>query len=327
MYRRLRRMSILAIAVAGIAAGSFSSAAGAADYPDKPLRLIVPFGPGSVTDILARIVGSKLSVALGQSVVVENKAGAGGNIGAAQVAAAPADGYTLLLGPASTNAINPSLYKNLPFDPLRDFAPITNVASVANVLVVHPDVPARSVGELIDLLKKNDYSYASGGAGGSQHLSAELFKAMSATKAEHIAYKGGAAALTDLLSGRVQLMFCNLPVCLPHIQSGKLRALGVTSATRSRLQPDVPTIAESGLKGYVVDGWFGLFVPAAVPGEIKDRLNREVVKILSTDEVRKLLLAQGAEPVANSRQEFGAFVAAEHAKWGKLIREAGIAVE
>lgn len=326
MFCRIRRCSIVAMAVAATAIAT-GSLAQAADYPDKPIRLVVPFGPGSVTDLLARIVGNKLSIALGQPVVVENKAGAGGNIGAAQAASAPADGYTLLLGPASTNAINPSLYKNLSFDPLRDFAPITHVASVANVLVVHPDVPANSVSELTALLKKKDYSYASGGAGGSQHLSAELFKSMSETKIEHIAYKGGAAALTDLLSGRVEIMFCNLPVCLPHIQSGKLRALAVTSATRSQLLPQVPTMDEGGIKGYVVDGWFGLFAPAAVPKEIQQQLNREVVAILNTPEVQKLMLAQGAEPVANSQEAFASFVAAEHAKWAKVIRDAGISQE
>ena len=298
----------------------------AQQYPNRPVRVVVPFPPGGGTDVVARLVIHKLAEAMGANFLVDNRSGAGGMLGTEVVARAAPDGYTLGIVSGS-HAINPSLYKNLSFDPLRDFAPITNVASVANVLVVHPDVPARTVKELIGLLETKDFSYASGGAGGSQHMSAELFKAMSATKAEHIAYKGGAAALTDLLSGRVQLMFCNLPVCLPHIQSGKLRALGVTSAARSRLLPEVPTIDEAGLKGYVVDGWFGLFVPAAVPAAIQDRLNREVVKILNTEEVRKLLLAQGAEPVANSQKDFAAFVAAEHARWGKLIREAGISVD
>jgi tripartite-type tricarboxylate transporter receptor subunit TctC len=324
---KLRRLGLAAMVAAAGTIVMPGALAQAPAYPDKPIRLIVPFGPGSVTDTLARIVAARLSSSFGQPVVVENKAGAGGNIGAAQAASAPPDGHTLLLGPASTNAINPSLYKNLSFDPLRDFAPITNVASVANVLVVHPDVPARSVRELIAVLGKEDYSYASGGAGGSQHLSAELFKSLSGTRMQHIAYKGGAAALTDLLSGRVQLMFCNLPVCLPHIRSGKLRALAVTSASRSQLLPEVPTVAEAGLPDYVVDGWFGLFAPAAVPAAILDRLNREVVQILKNEEVRQQLLAQGAEPIANSRQDFAAFVRAEHDKWAKVIREGGIAIE
>jgi tripartite-type tricarboxylate transporter receptor subunit TctC len=322
---RLSLSTLFALAI-GIVAQS-SATAQTADYPTRPIHLVVPFGAGSVTDILARIVADKLGTALGQPVVVDNKPGAGGNIGAADVAAAPPDGYQLLMGAVSTNAINPSLYKNLKFDPLRDFAPITHVATVTNVLVVPASVPARSVGELVALMKAGKMSYASGGAGGAQHLSAELFKSMTGADALHVPYKGGSAALTDLLSGRVQMMFCNLPVCLPHIKTGKLVALAVTSTDRSVLLPQIPTVAEVGLAGCGVDGWFGLFAPRNVPAAIQARLNREVTTILRRDDVRQLLLNQGAEPVADTQQAFASFVKSESDKWGRVIRELHITLE
>lgn len=301
--------------------------ANASAYPAKPIRIVVPFGAGSVTDTLARVVGNKLGEAWSQPVVVDNRAGADGNIGTGFVAAADPDGYTLLFGAASTNAVNPSLHGNLKFNAIRDFVPVANVASVPNVLVVHPGVPARNVKDLIELLRKNSYAYASGGAGGSQHLSAELFKTMSKTDMLHVPYKGGAPALTDLLSGRVQLMFCNLPLCLQQIRAGKLVALGVTSAKRTPLLPDVPTIAEAGVPGYVVDGWFGLFAPKGVPEAIVKRLNAEVDRILQEPDVRKQLLDQGAVPNAGSAQQFARFVRAEHDRWATVIRQANIKVD
>jgi len=322
-FLQLVRAGVAALAVMGVGA-----TAHAGSYPDKPLRLIVPFGPGSVTDQLARITADKLGKALGQTVVVENKAGAGGNIGAGYVADAPADGYTLLLGPASTNAVNPSLYHNLKYDPMKDFVPISNVASVTNVLVVPAEVPVRTAQELIDQLKQGaTYSYASGGAGGTQHLAAELFKSMSGTEMLHVPYKGGGAALADLLSNRVQVMFCNLPVCLPHIKAGKLKALGVSSASRSEQLPEVPTIAESGLPGYEVEGWFGLFAPTGTPDEVVARLNAEMTKMLNTPEVRELILAQGATAEPGSQQDFARFVQGEHDKWARVIKQAGITLE
>jgi tripartite-type tricarboxylate transporter receptor subunit TctC len=306
-----------------MAAGSNAQAA----YPDHPLKLIVPFGAGSVTDQLARLLASNLSQRLGQSIVVENKPGAGGNIGAAYVAASPADGYTLLMGAASTNAINPSLYKHLNFDPMKDFVPVANMASVANVLVVNPEVKARSVKELIAELKKSSFSFASGGAGGSQHLSAELFKTMSGTDMVHVPYKGGSEPLPDLMSNRVQLMFCNLPVCLPHIKSGKLIALGVTSAQRSSLLPDVPTIAEAGLPGYSVDGWFALFAPAKLPADILAKLHDATEDILRTPAVADQIRTLGAEPNLSTQPQFAQFVQNEHDKWAKVIKEANISLD
>ncbi|NMM78179.1 tripartite tricarboxylate transporter substrate binding protein [Acidovorax sp. SRB_24] len=318
------RRALLAAALLGAVAHT-GVAQAQATYPSKPVQIVVPFAAGSVTDLLARIVAQRLAEALGQPVVIDNKAGADGNIGAAYAAAAAPDGYTLMMGAASTNAINPSLHKNLRFDAMRDFAPITNVAAMPNVLVVGPQVPARSVKDFIDAAKTDKYSFASSGAGGSMHLSGELFKNMAQIPDFlHVPYKGGSAPVTDVMGGRVSAMFCNLPLCLPHIRSGKLTALGVTSTKRSPLLPDVPTIAQAGVPGYDVEGWFGLFAPAGVPKPILTRLNQEVVRILQEPKVRELLLAQGAEPIGDSPEAFGAFVKKEHDRWAKAIRAAGI---
>lgn len=315
-----------ALCLVGSAGTAFAQAP--VSYPGKPIQIVVPFGAGSVTDILARIVAQRLGEALGQSIVVDNKAGADGNIGAAFAAAAPADGYTLLMGAASTNAINPSLHKNLRYDPLRDFAPITNVATVPNVLVVGPQIPARSVKEFIEAARTQKLTFASSGAGGSMHLSGELFKISTRTPdLLHIPYKGGSAPVTDVMGGRVSAMFCNLPLCLQHIRSGKLIALGVTSPRRSPLLPQVPTIAEAGVPGFAVEGWFGLFAPAAVPKPIIQRLNAEVVKILSDSKVKEQLLAQGAEPAPSSSEEFSAFVQSEHDRWARIIQSANITLQ
>lgn len=320
------RHAVLALVMTGAVMG-LPAAQAQSSWPDRPIRLVVPFGPGSVTDQLARTIATGLSPALGQTVVVENKAGAGGNIGAGQVAHSAPDGYTLLMGAASTNAVNPSLYKNLNFDPMADLVPVANVAAVTNVLVVNPEVPARSVTELIALLKREDYTYASGGAGGSQHLAAELFKSMSGTDMLHVPYKGGSEPLPDLMSNRVQVMFCNLPICLPHIQSGKLVALGVTSMQRATQLPDVPTISESGLPGYEVDGWFGLFAPANVPQDIIRRLNEQVQDVLKNPETNASIQRVGAEPKLGSQEGFAEFVRSEHDKWKKVIADAGIRIE
>lgn len=305
---------------------SVASAQAADKYPERSVTMIVPFGPGSVTDLLARIAANGLSESLGQSFVVHNKAGAGGNIGAAEVAAAAPDGYTLLVGPTSTNAVNPSLFKNIKFG-IEDFTPISNIAKVPNVLVVHPDVPAKSVSEFIELAKKRELTYASTGNGGSMHLSGELFSNLSGIKMLHVPYKGGGDALADLLPGRIDAMFCNLPLCLPHIESGKLRALGVTSTQASPLLPEVGPIADQGLPGYEVTGWFGLFAPAGVDPQIIEKLNKGLLATLDDEEVKRQLLAQGAEPDGSSPEDFDKFVRAEHDKWAKVIQEAGITLE
>ncbi len=322
----MRRLILGATACVLAAAGP--SMAQPAAWPARTITIVVPFGAGSVTDQLARIVGQNLSESLGLPVVIENKAGADGNIGAAYVAGATPDGYTLLMGAASTNAINPSLHKNLRFNPLRDFAPITNIAAVPNVLVVGPSVKARSVKDFIQAARTEKYSYASSGAGGSMHLSGELFKVMTKTPDMlHIPFKGGSAPVTEVMAGRISAMFCNLPLCLQHIKAGKLTALGVTSPRRTPLLPDVPTIAEAGVPGYEVEGWFGFFAPAAVPKPIIDRLNKEVVAMLKNPAVKEKLLAQGAEPVGGTPEEFAAFVKKEHDRWARIIAEAGISLQ
>jgi tripartite-type tricarboxylate transporter receptor subunit TctC len=297
-------------------------------YPVRPVTIVAPFAPGSTIDILARIVARKLSESLGQNFIVENRAGADGNIGTAYVAAAKPDGYILLLGATSTNAVNPTLHRNLKFDASKSFVPISSLASVANVLVVGPGSPANSVKEFIDLASRQNLSYASGGAGGSMHLAGELFKSMTGTdKLLHVPYKGGGPALNDLLGGQVDAMFCNLPVCLPQIKAGRLKALGVTSLKRSPLLPGVPTLAESGVPGYLVEGWYGLFGPLGMLAPIVQKLNAATVKLLQDPKVVELLLAQGATALGDTPEAFGAFVQREHDRWAEVIRRAGITAD
>lgn len=317
-----------AVLVTALVAATLSAPA-AASYPTKPIQLIVPFGAGGVTDMLARIVANELTNRLGQSVVVENRTGAGGNIGAGVAARAKADGYTLLVGAASTNAINPSLFKDMQFDPLKDFAPITNLASVDNLLIAGPEVPEKNIKELVARKSDLPYRYASTGAGGTQHLSGELFNVLFGTDLIHVPYKGTSPALQDVIGGRVELFFCNLPACLPYVKDGRLRALGITSKDRSPLLPEVPTIAEAagGDSGYVVQGWFGLFAPAAVPQEILDQLNKTVVEILNDPKVKQSMLAQGAVPQPMSREAFTQFVKHEHDRWAEIVKKANITLE
>lgn len=296
-------------------------------YPDKPITMVVPFAPGTLTDILARILANKLAESLGQPVIAENKAGADGNIGANFLMAAPANGYTLMVGPTSIGAINVTLHKNARYDPQRDFVAITNIATVTNVLVVSPDVPAKSVQELLALLKTKGLSFGSSGAGGSMHLSGEMFKSMAHADMIHIPYKSSPAVVNDVIGGRVDMMFCNLPICLPLIRSGKLTALGVTSTTRSALLPDVPTISEAGLTGYEVEGWFGLYAPKGTPPEVVARLNAAAVKILQDPDVKGRLLAQGAVTVGDSSEHFDQFARQERVKWARIIQDAKIELE
>jgi tripartite-type tricarboxylate transporter receptor subunit TctC len=291
------------------------------------VRLLVPFGAGSTTDLLGRLVAQRLGERLSQTVVVENRPGAGGNIGTEAAARAAPDGQTLLMGAASTNAINPSLYRNLRVDPIRDFAPVALVASVTNVLVVPPSLPVATVAELIALGRTRPLSFASGGAGGSIHLSGELFRNLAGLEMVHVPYNGGAAALPDLLAGRVELMFDGLPTSLPHIRAGRLRVLGVTSARRSPLLPEVPTIAEAGLPGYESEGWFGLFAPSATPATVLARLEQEIRLMLTDPAVAAQLQAQGARPGDKFGPAFGDFVRAERDKWAAVIRTAGITLD
>ncbi len=306
-----------------------ASVAFAQGYPSKPVRMVVPFPPGGTTDILARAVGQKLSEAWGQQVVIDNRPGAGGNIGTDIVAKAPADGYTLLMGTVGTHAINASLYAKLPFDPIKDFAPVALVASVPNVLVVNATIPATSVKELIALAKSKpgQLNFASSGNGTSIHLSGELFKSMTGTSILHIPYKGSSPALTDLIGGQTNMMFDNLPSSMGHIKSGKLRALAVTSAKRSPALPDVPTIAEAGVAGYEASSWFGVLAPAGTPKEIVAKINADIVKALGVPEIKERLSSQGAEPVGNTPEQFAAYIGTELVKWAKVVKDSGAKIE
>ena len=306
-----------------------ASAADAQSWPTKPVRMVIPFPPGGTTDILGRVAAQKLSEAIGQQVVPDNRPGASGNIGTEQVAKAQPDGYTLLTAPGSTLTIHPSLYAKLGFDPLKDFAPVTILAGVPNLLVVHPSLPVRNVKELIAIAKAkpDQLNYASTGAGQSTHLSMELFKNMAGVKIVHVPYKGSAPAVTDLLGGHVPMMFDNMPSALPHVKAGKLRALGVSTAKRSATAPDVPTVAESGLPGFDVTVWFAVLAPAATPREIIERANRILVKALQASDVRERLASQGAEPVGNTPEQVTAQMKTDLAKWAKVIKAADIKIE
>ena len=306
-----------------------AAAAAAQDYPSKPIRFIVPFPPGGGNDTMARTVGQKLTEAFGQQVVIDNRAGAGGIIGADMAAHSAPDGYTLFLGGVGSHGTNPNLNAKLPYDPVRDFAPISLIASAPMVVVVHPSVPAKSLGELIKLAKAKPgtLNFASNGTGGSSHLAAELFKMMAGVDIVHVPYKGLAPALIDLLSGQVQLMFSSTVAIIPQVRSGKLRALATTGARRLPALPDIPTAAEAGVAGCETGSWYGVLAPAGTPRAIIDKLNREIVKITQMPDVRERLAAEGAEPAGNSPEEFAAYIKRELARWNKVIKQARIRLE
>lgn len=307
---------------AALIALSAPPAVTAADYPQRPIRLLIPFAAGGGADVLARALSDKLAGALGTSVVVDNRPGAGGTLGTALVANAKPDGYTLLFTSASY-VFNPSLYRDLPFDPLKDFKPVTNFASTPHVLVVHPSLPVKSVKALLALARKRpgEIYFSSGGRGSSIHLASALFVYMAKINLVHVPYKGGGPAMLALISGEAQIMLPGVQPALPHVKSGLMRALGVSTQKRSPVLPDVPTIDEAGLPGYVKEPWFGLFAPAGVPESIIARLHQAAVKILKDPDIEKRLAAEGSVAVGNSPAEFDAFVRSEIAKWGKLIRE------
>ena len=317
------------IALLAVALSLSGPVAHAQTWPTKPIHWIVPFAPGGTTDILARTVGEKLSASLGVPVIVENKPGAGGAVGATYTAKAPPDGYTIMGGTISTHAINASLYKDLPYDPVKDFVPITLIARVPNMLVVNPSIPAKNVAELIALLKKNPgkYTFASSGNGTSQHLSGELFKSMAGVDMQHIPYKGSPPALQDVVGGQVTMTFDNITTAWPLAKNGNLRALAVTTARRSAIAPDVPTMAESGLPGYEIGSWQGAFAPAGTPPEIVKRLNAEIVRILNLPEVKEKLLGLGADPVGNTPEQFAALVKSEVVKWADVVKTSGAKVD
>ncbi len=322
-----KRRGFLQWSAAALAAQALP--ASAQRYPDHALRLVVPFPAGGPTDIVARPLAVKLGEALGQAVIVDNRGGAGGNVGAELVARASADGYTLLMGTVGTQAINVSLYKHLPFDPARDFVAIAQVASAPVLLVANPKLPANSVKELIALARKKPgaLNYGSAGSGSPGHLSGELFKSMTKVDITHIPYKGSAPAVSDLISGQIQLMFDPIQSPLPHVRSGALKALGVSSASRSPLLPDVPTIAEAGVPGYETTAWWGIFAPAQLPPAIVDRLHAEIDRIVHSDFYHQQLVPLGAEPVSGSAAAFAAFVKGETAKWGQVVKMSGATID
>ncbi|OZI60248.1 tripartite tricarboxylate transporter substrate binding protein [Bordetella genomosp. 11] len=302
---------------------------GAAGFPDRPVKLIVPFPPGGGTDILARPLAQKLGERWKQPVVIENRAGAGGNIGTEAAARASADGYTIILGTVGTHAINQSLYRNLSYDATKDFTAITLVANTPNVLVLNPGVPARSVAELIALAKARPgtLNYASPGNGTPPHLAAEIFKSMAGVSITHVPYKGSAPAMTDLLGGQVQMMIANAPVVLPYIKSGKLVALASTGATRPAMLRDIPTLSESGLKGYEADTWYGLFAPAGTPPDVVRKLNADVVAVLKLPDIQAFFAEQGAEVIGDSTSDANAKVRSEVGKWRDVIRSIGLTMD
>ena len=322
------RIARLAAAAACLILTAATANAQAQAYPSKPIRWIVPFPPGGSTDILARVVGQKLTESWGQQVIVENRGGAGGTLGAAEAARSPADGYTLLMG-AIHHTIATSVYPKLPYDFQKDFAPITVVAIVPNVLVVNPSVPAKSTKELIAYAKANPgkLTYGSAGMGTAHHLIGELFNLRAGVEIVHVPYKGSAPAVADLIGGQVSMMYDTVASCLPHVKSGKLRPLAVATAKRSSALPDVPTIAESALPGFEVTTWFGALAPAKTPPEIVAKLNAEMVKILAMPDVRKRLLEAGAEPVGNTPGEMAAQIKRETEEFGKIVKQAKITAE
>ena len=300
----------------------------AQSFPSKPIKVLVPFPAGGTVDFFARTLAPKLSEALGQTVLVENRPGAGGNIATEAVAKAAPDGYTLLMG-SEIVAINTSLYSKLNYDPLKDLAPIVLVGTVPNILIVNPAVPANNVKELIALGKNKsaNLSYASTGQGTSTHLSTELFKNMTGMEAVHVPYKGGPPAIADLLGGQVNMMFINMPTGIAHVRSGKVKILAVSSKKRVAQLPDVPTVEEAGVKGFVTYAWSGLFAPAGTPREVVTRLNQEVVKLLKLPAIREQLAGQGAEAVGDTPEEFGLFMRQEVAQWAHMVRTSGAKVD
>jgi tripartite-type tricarboxylate transporter receptor subunit TctC len=326
--RRFCTSLLKAAILLGVPTFAMSSSASAASYPDKSIRLVVPYTPGGATDTVARIIARQLTTELGQTVIVENKPGAGGNIGTQHVAMSQPDGYTLLFA-TTANAINESLYKKLPFDFRRDFVPVSQLVELPNVLILNNDVPITSVKALIEDARKNPqkYSYASAGTGTSTHLAAELFKAMADVQIQHVPYKGSSPAMTDLRGGRVQLMFDNIPSALPQVKSGAVKAVALTGLKPNPQLPDLPTISDSGLPGYQAVAWHGIAAPKGTSAAIVKQLSQAVGKALSQPETIKQIGNIGAVPVASTPQEFEKHIASEIDKWAKVVKASGASVD
>jgi len=329
---KMNRRPLIATLLPGMAVLALTLAAALpalAEFPDRPIRIIVPYPPGGTSDLLARAVAPRLGERLKQTVVIENRAGAGGVIGSQVVAKSPADGYTLLLATIATHGILPVLQKPAPYDAIKDFAPVTLVASTPNVLIANPSAPVRNVAELLALAraKPGTVNFGSTSLGGSPHMSGELLKTMAQVDIVHVPYKGGGPMLIDLMGGQIPIGFDNLPSSMNHIRSGKIRALAVTTAKRWPGAPEIPTMAEAGVPGYEASAWFGLLAPANTPKPIVELLQRHVAAILRQPEVEKTLLEQGAEPVGNTPDEFAKLIAAELQKWDKVVAATGVKLE
>lgn len=321
-------MRVLVVLFAVIAA-SAGNVAVAQEYPAKAIRMVVPFPPGGFSDVFARIIGGKMHETWGQQVIVDNRPGAGGNIGADIVAKSPPDGYSLVMGTIGTHAINATLFSRLPYDPIRDFTAVAFVVGADGLLVVHPSLPAKSTKELIALArsKPGALTYASAGAGTTSHLAGELFKSMTKTDITHVPYKGNVPAITDLLSGQTTMLFATLPTVLPQVQANRLRPLAVLGSTRSAALPNMPTLAEAGLKGFEVSNWTGVFAPAGTSAAIVTKLNTEIVRIMRLPDVQERLPKQGLTFTPGTPQQFAAFVKSERDKWGALVKAVGVKVD
>jgi tripartite-type tricarboxylate transporter receptor subunit TctC len=321
-------LACLAFATAG-AALLHAAPAFAQDYPTKPVKMVVPFPPGGPLDLTGRLIAQQLSDMWGQSVVVENRPGAGGNIGADFVAKSPADGYTILMGALSTHAVNPNLYSKMPYDAAKDFVPITLIAVTPNVLVVNASSPVNNVKDFIAYTKANPgkLSFGSGSNGSAGHLAGELYKVETGTDSVHIPYKGGAPATQALLAGDTQFMFDNLANAMAQVKGGRVRAIAVTTKDRSKLAPDLPTMAEQGMPGFDISTWFGLMAPAGTPPDVVAKWNADLVKILNTPDVREKMLAQGADPTPMTTAQFASFMAVERAKYARIVKASGAKID
>ena len=320
--KRFLHFCILCLAALG------ATQALAQPFPAKPIRLVVPFPPGGPTDILGRAIGAKLAESLGQPVIIDNRGGAGGGIGADNVAKSPPDGYSLLLGTTGTHTINPNLYSKLPYDPIRDFVPISLVVKYLNILVVNPNVPARNVAELIALAKQKpgEITFGSAGNGSSNHLTGEMLATLTGVKMQHVPYKGSGPALADVIAGQISFMFDQYSTVGPNIKAGKLRAIGIATRQRHPLLPDVPTIAET-IPGFEVSPWYGLFAPAGTPRDVVNRLNAELTKVMKLPDIHERMTTLGWDPVTNTPEEFSAQIKSELALWADVVKKSGARID
>ncbi len=325
-YRIKETSSTIALILVSCMSGLVSAAD---SYPSKPVRVVVPFAAGGTTDIVTRILAQKITETWGQQLVVDNRPGAGGNIGSEIVAKSPNDGYMILMATVATHGINAALYSKLPYDPIADFAPITLVASTPSVLMLNPSVPANSVRELIELAKSKPgtLNFGSPGSGSSHHLAGELFDSLAGVKMVHVAYKGTAAALIDVIAGQIQLTFDTLPSAMPYVKSKKLKAIAVTSGKRAQSLPDLPTIVEAGVPGYELTSWYGALAPAGTPESVIRKLNSDFVGTIRTGAIAAKLVEAGAEPVANTPDQFAVFIRSELKKWAKVVQDSGARAE